>query len=40
MQDLKILQETESLHEARWWESMPDGRIHCYLCPHQHFSLE
>ena len=33
MQDFKILQKTESLHEARWWESMPGGRIHCYLCP-------
>ncbi len=21
------------LHEARWWETMPDGRLHCYLCP-------
>ena len=20
-------------HEARWWEAMPDGRLHCYLCP-------
>lgn len=24
---------TEGLHEARWWESLPDGRAHCYLCP-------
>jgi pyruvate formate lyase activating enzyme len=32
-QDLKILQKTEALHEAQWWESMPDGRVHCYLCP-------
>ena len=22
-----------SLHEARWWETMSDGRLHCYLCP-------
>ncbi|HYE24263.1 MAG TPA: AmmeMemoRadiSam system radical SAM enzyme [Clostridia bacterium] len=22
-----------STHEARWWERMPDGRLHCYLCP-------
>lgn len=22
-----------NLHEARWWETLPDGRIHCYLCP-------
>ena len=21
------------IHEARWWETMPDGRLHCYLCP-------
>ena len=20
-------------YEARWWEAMPDGRLHCYLCP-------
>ena len=23
----------ETLHEARWWEPMDDGRLHCYLCP-------
>jgi pyruvate formate lyase activating enzyme len=33
MQDLKIFQKTESLHEARWWEPMSEGRVHCYLCP-------
>jgi pyruvate formate lyase activating enzyme len=33
MQELKIFQKTESLHQARWWETMPDGRLHCYLCP-------
>jgi pyruvate formate lyase activating enzyme len=22
-----------ALHTARWWETLPDGRIHCYLCP-------
>jgi len=33
MQELKIFQETEPLHEARWWETMFDGRVHCYLCP-------
>ena len=27
------MQKTESLHEGRWWETMPDGRVHCYLCP-------
>ncbi len=21
------------LHEARWWEQAPDGRVHCFLCP-------
>jgi pyruvate formate lyase activating enzyme len=20
-------------HPARWWKPMPDGRVHCYLCP-------
>ncbi len=33
MNELQIFQKTESLHEARWWESMPDGRVHCFLCP-------
>jgi len=33
MQDLKILQKTERLHPAKWWEPMGDGRVHCYLCP-------
>jgi pyruvate formate lyase activating enzyme len=33
MNELSILQGTESLHEGRWWEAMPDGRVHCYLCP-------
>jgi len=23
----------ETKHEARWWETMADGRLHCYLCP-------
>ena len=22
-----------ALHSARWWRKLPDGRIHCYLCP-------
>src|SRR5579885_1970860 len=21
------------LHEARWWETLPTGKLHCYLCP-------
>jgi pyruvate formate lyase activating enzyme len=33
MQDLKILQKTETLHEARWWEPEPNQKVHCYLCP-------
>ena len=33
MADLQILQKTETLHEARWWELEPDGRVHCFLCP-------
>jgi pyruvate formate lyase activating enzyme len=33
MSALKILQSAESLHEGRWWDTAPDGRVHCYLCP-------
>ncbi|HEY8713854.1 MAG TPA: AmmeMemoRadiSam system radical SAM enzyme [Candidatus Acidoferrum sp.] len=33
MADLAILQNTEQLHEARWWEAEPNGKVHCYLCP-------
>ena len=33
MNELSILQKTETLHEARWWETMSDGRVHCFLCP-------
>ena len=33
MNQLKVLQKTKALHEARWWETEADGRIHCYLCP-------
>lgn len=25
--------QIDSYHEARWWEPMSDGRLHCYLCP-------
>jgi pyruvate formate lyase activating enzyme len=21
------------IHEARWWEAEPGGKVHCYLCP-------
>jgi pyruvate formate lyase activating enzyme len=31
--DLAILQSTEQLHEADWWESEANGKVHCYLCP-------
>jgi pyruvate formate lyase activating enzyme len=31
--DLKILQKTETLHEGRWWEPIGGGKVHCYLCP-------
>ena len=33
MSELQILQKTETLHEARWWEPEANGRAHCYLCP-------
>lgn len=33
MKDLAVLQNTEQLHEASWWEAEPGGRVHCYLCP-------
>ncbi|HEV2499786.1 MAG TPA: AmmeMemoRadiSam system radical SAM enzyme [Terriglobia bacterium] len=28
-----IVPSTTDLHEAHWWETLPEGRIHCYLCP-------
>src|SRR5437870_5818915 len=33
VQELKILQKAETLHEARWWEPEPGNKVHCYLCP-------
>ncbi len=33
MEDLKIIDSVSELHEARWWEAEPNGRVHCYLCP-------
>jgi pyruvate formate lyase activating enzyme len=33
MSSLPILDETVALHEARWWDTEADGRVHCYLCP-------
>ncbi|MDE3179377.1 MAG: AmmeMemoRadiSam system radical SAM enzyme [Acidobacteriota bacterium] len=26
-------EDVSSLHEALWWESLPNGKAHCYLCP-------
>ena len=40
MQDLKILQKSPELHEARWWEAEAKGKVHCYLCPrHCHIGM-
>ena len=38
MAELAILKDgaalhAEPLHEARWWESEPGNRVHCFLCP-------
>ena len=38
MAELAILKDaaalhSEPLHEARWWEPEPGGRVHCFLCP-------
>jgi pyruvate formate lyase activating enzyme len=33
MRELNILDETPALHEARWWSTEPNGKLHCYLCP-------
>jgi len=33
MSDLKILQRSDALHEARWWAIDAGGKVHCYLCP-------
>jgi len=33
MGELKILQRTQTLHEARWWEPEVNQRVHCFLCP-------
>ena len=33
MEEMKVLQKTERLHEARWWEPEAGGKVHCYLCP-------
>jgi pyruvate formate lyase activating enzyme len=28
-----VPQVAESAHPGRWWHSLPDGRVHCDLCP-------
>lgn len=33
MSELAVLQKTEVLHEALWWEAEANGRVHCFLCP-------
>src|SRR5690348_5143022 len=33
MPELTVLQKSERLHEARWWEPEAGGKVHCYLCP-------
>jgi len=38
MAELAILKDGAALHlgplhEARWWESEPGNRVHCFLCP-------
>jgi pyruvate formate lyase activating enzyme len=40
MDDLRVLQKTRELKEARWWEAEPGGKTHCYLCPrHCHIGV-
>jgi pyruvate formate lyase activating enzyme len=28
-----VAPEITQLHRARWWETLPNGKVHCYLCP-------
>jgi pyruvate formate lyase activating enzyme len=28
-----VAPETSQLYKARWWDTLPDGKLHCYLCP-------
>ena len=30
---MPVVSQPPATHAARWWETMPDGRLHCYLCP-------
>jgi hypothetical protein len=29
----RLASKSEALHEARWWEVEPGGKVHRYLCP-------
>jgi pyruvate formate lyase activating enzyme len=31
--ELESIAGPAELHEARWWDLAPDGRVHCFLCP-------
>ena len=33
MQQSTALPKSSALHEARWWEPEPGGKVHCFLCP-------
>ena len=33
MSNLESLAGSSAPHPARWWETAPDGRVHCFLCP-------
>src|SRR5690242_2713813 len=33
MPELTVLQKSERLQEARWWEPAGGGKVHSYLCP-------
>ncbi|HEV2221864.1 MAG TPA: AmmeMemoRadiSam system radical SAM enzyme [Candidatus Acidoferrales bacterium] len=33
MNRINVLQKSDSLHEARWWDIDASGKVHCYLCP-------
>ncbi len=30
---MESTQSTAGLHEASWWDTTPEGKAHCYLCP-------
>ena len=33
MSNLESIAGSSAPHAARWWETAPDGRVHCFLCP-------